>query len=251
MIKIYKVTAAYVGDTKRGFKVYKIQLNNSFWASQLVPNRSRKQKYNKLYQLYTEANNSLDFLIEKYVSVLLSKNDYGIELIRIDSFDALTDFKNELDLSKGKSFASKLPIYDFLVSTGRNIEHDNSIKLISNFGDMRVSKVNGVDICYPFCSDKKYLTLKNINLIFDHFFNDVELPNKSYGGRNSYYKIDYSHAAIVQMDNHVKVSYRMTTSGDYDRWDTNIVLKLGDALSEKCIEFLSDKHQHSKPIKQD
>ena len=52
MASIYKVTSASVGETKRGHKVFKLQLNNSIWATKLFPLRKYDLKNDKLYLLY-------------------------------------------------------------------------------------------------------------------------------------------------------------------------------------------------------
>ncbi len=227
-----------VSKTKKGFEVYNIQLNNSFWATQLLPMRSREKKYNEFYRLYKENNNKLDFLIGKYLALSLSKNNYGIVFSGVYSVDALNDFKQELVLADGKSFSTRLPIYNFLIEQGRDIECDGSIKLKSSLCDMRMVKVDNINICYQHKADDKYLTLKNINIIFDRFFKGVKFESPSYSGFDSYYEIDYTSAAIVLMEHHVKVSYRMTKSGDYDRWDKKIILLIGDPLDEEHVKFL-------------
>lgn len=242
MEKIYKVTSATVGTTKKGYNIFKLQLNNSILATRLFPLKEYERKYDKLYLLYLE-NKSLDFLEGKLISVSVSHSQYGYQFSRISSFDVLKDFKQEVDSSKGEAFSTKLPIFDFLSSMHRSIEPDGSIKIHSDFGDMRVSKINGVDICHPFDTSIEKLNLKNINYIFNKFYKDVDLPacSESEGGSKSYYKISMEDAAIVRMDNHVKVSYKMTTSGDYDRWNTYPVLKIGDRLPDDYIQFLKSK----------
>jgi len=241
MEAIYKVTSAGIGETKRGYKVFKLMLNNSIWATKLVPLKKTERKYNKLYQLYEE-NRNLDFLIGKYISISVNQTQYGFEFSSISSFDALQDFKKELDVSNGSAFSTKLPISDFLLNIQREQEEDGSIKITSDFGDMRVSKLNGVNICYQYDTSDERLNLTNIDRIFDAFYKDVSLPPSSIGdgGAKSYYKVSVNDAAIVQMDNHVKVSYKMTTSGDYDRWHTKIVQKIGDKLPGDQIHFIKN-----------
>ncbi|UOG91413.1 MAG: hypothetical protein L3K52_14580 [Candidatus Thiothrix sulfatifontis] len=242
MINIYKVTSAIIGTTKNGYQIYKIQLNNSFWATKLLPLRKNDKKYNTLYNLYIENNKSLDFLINKHVSISLHKTEYGIEFSSIDSFDALKDFEKELDISSGNVFATKLPIYDFLYKKGRPIENDKSIKISSRYGDMRISKADRVNICYPYNDEQDCLKLNNINLIFDKFYKDVSLSAHSTNGDKSYYKVNLEKVGIVRMDNHYKLSYKMTASGDRDEWIPVVIKKIGDKLSEEQIDYLKNNH---------
>ena len=240
-MNIFKVTTATIGETKRGYKVFKLQLNKSIWATKLFPLRKLDCKYDKLYQRYLEHEN-ISFLEGKYISVSISQSEYGYQFSSISSFDVLADFKKEVDSSKGKAFSTKLPVYDFLASMKRDIEDDGSIKIKSEFGDMRVSKVDGVNICYQFDSGNENLNLNNIDKIFKRFYEGVDLPaySPSEGGSKSYYKVSMSDTAIVKMDNHVKISYKMTTSGDYDKWLAKVVLKIGDQLPDDHIRFLKE-----------
>lgn len=240
--KVYKVTAASIERTKRNYEIYKIQLNNQIWATQLVPLRTFDRKYSKLYQLYSENNKSLDFLIGKYISTSVSKNEYGFEFGAIGSFDVLQDFKKEVDASNGKAFATRLPIYEFLSHIKRPIESDGSIKIVSNYGDMRVSNINGITVCCQHDMSNKFLNLANIDLIFDRFYKDVPLPayDPTEGGSKSYYAINMMETGIVRMDNHVKISYKMTKSGDYDKWIATPVQKIGDELPKEQVQYLDD-----------
>ena len=105
---IYKVTDASVGRTKNGYKIYKLQLNGAILATKLFPLRKLDQKYNTLFNKYKENNDSLDFLVGKYISIWLEKTQYGFEFSSIDSFDALTEFKDLLDSSNGKAFSTRI-----------------------------------------------------------------------------------------------------------------------------------------------
>ena len=229
MSNVYKITSALIETTKRGYKLYKLQLNNSIWATQLLPLREHEKKHSKLYQLYVENNDSLNFLVGKYIATSLNQSEYGVQFSSIYSLDVLQDFKNELESSDGSAFSTKLPIFDFLLSQGRTVEFDGSIKVSAGFGDMRIANMKGVNICYKYDESKDHLNLNNIQQVFDKLYKDVSLPSCQ-GDSDSYYKIDYKEMAIVRMDHHVKVSYKMTTSGDYDKWFTTVILKIGDKL---------------------
>lgn len=240
-MSIFKVTTATIGETKRGYKVFKLQLNKSIWATKLFPLRKLDRKYDKLYQRYLE-HKSISFLEGKYISVSISQSEYGYQFSSISSFDVLADFKKEVDSSEGGVFYTSLPIYDFLVSMKRDIEDDGSIKIKSEFSDMRVSKEG---VCYQFDSSHNKLNLNNINMIFKQFYENVDLPVYSQtgdgDGEKSYYKISMADTAIVRMDNHVKVSYKMTTSGDYNKWIAKKVLKIGEQLPDDHIQFLKSR----------
>jgi len=238
MSNVYKVTAASIGETKRGYKIYKLQLNNSIWATKLIPLSKLERKYNKLYQVYIENNNSLDFLIGKYISISMSQSQYGAEFSSISSFDVLQDFKNELDASEGEAFATHLPIYDFLSNIQRTKEADGSIKITSNFKDMRISKINGINVCCQYDKSFERLNLNNLEQIFNEFYKDIPLPAYAPGASESYYKLDMNEVAIVKMDHHIKVSTKMTTSGDYDKWIPKVIKKIGNKLQEEQVQFL-------------
>jgi hypothetical protein len=239
MNSIYKVTAASIEKTKKGYKIFKLQLDKSFLATKLVPFSKVDQIFCKLYNLYAKNNESLAPLVGKFISVSLNKTKFGMEIYSIESVDVLQDFRIKLDYSKGEAFSTTLPIYDFLSNMQRVIEPDDSIKLATDFGDMRISKIDGVNVCYQYNTSNEYLNLKNINQIFDRFYKDVILPpydNET--DRNSYYKISLNEVGIVRMENHVKVSYKMTTSGDYDKWLSTVVQKIGKKLPEEHVHFL-------------
>lgn len=244
MASIYKVTSASVGETKRGYKVFKLQLNSSIWATKLFPLRKYDLKNDKLYLLYKE-NNGLEFLNGKYVSLTINQSQYGYQFDYITSFDVFEDFKKEIDSSKGNSFSTRLPIYDFLTSIKRHIEDDGSIKIKSEYGDMRVFKAGGVNICFQYDSGNEKLNVNNIEKIFKQFYEGVDLPVYTLtgdgDGKKSYYKISWQDVAIVRMDNHVKVSYKMTTSGDYDKWIAKKILTIGDDLPDENVDFLNQQ----------
>jgi hypothetical protein len=245
MSSVYKVTAAVLGKTKRGYEVFKFHLNNSFWATKLVPLRKLDRKYDKLFKLYTENNNSLEFLVGKFISVNLDQSEYGLQFNSITSLDVFQDFKRELDNSKGKAFSTRLPIYDFLSNMKRPIEPDGSIKLSTDFGDMRISKVDEVNISYQYNESNEYLNLGNLKQVFDRFYKNIILPpydNET--SDNSYYEISLSKVGIVRMDHRVKVSINMTTSGDYDKWDSTVIQKIGDKLPLEHVSFLKNKAVH-------
>lgn len=229
---IFKVTAATIGKTKRGYKVFKLQLNNSIWVTQLVP--FKLQEYNAFHKKYIEYRN-ISFLQDKYILISFYKSEYGHEFRFIASCDVLADFKADIDSSEGNAFYTSMPVYDFLLSINRNIEDDSSIKIKSKFDDMRLSK-DGV--CYRFDTSYDKLNFNNINIIFKQFYENVDFPEPLGYSSKSYYKISMKDTAIVRMDNSRKISYRATTSGDYDKWTAIKILKIGEQLPEDHIKFL-------------
>ncbi|MGB2739112.1 MAG: HRDC domain-containing protein [Cognaticolwellia sp.] len=237
-MKIYKVTAASTDETKQGFGVFKLQLNNTTWVTKLIPLNKRDRKYDALYNQYTVKNN-LEFIIGKYISISFKQTQYGHEFTSINSFDVLSDFKTELRHARGSAFTSSLPIYDFLINIKRNVEPDGSIKVKSDFPDIRVTKLYGSDVCYQFNNNKIMLTPNNIIMIFEQFYKDVTLPSKN-GDLDSYYRISRTHAAIVKMNHRVKLSYKMTHSGDFVGWEPEVIVKIGEELPDNHAQFLKE-----------
>ena len=234
MTEIYKVTAASIGTTKRGYKVYRIQLNNSFLATKLVP-FSKTDKASawccKLYQLYTKNNESLSSLVGKYISAYLSKTKFGMEFYSIDSVDVMQDFKSKLDHSKGKSFWTKLPIYEFLSNMQRAIEPDGSIKLSSDFGDMRISKRN---VCYQYdtSTSNEHLNINNIDQIFGEFYKDKTIDETHIEKDSEYTLSPYSIQIKTTRYRNTGYKNKPNTTSYSD------VLIIGDRLSEEQHSYL-------------
>ncbi len=182
-------------------------------------------------KLYSE-NKGVDFLIGKYISLSITKSSYGYEFTSITSFDALQDFKKELDASKGSPFSTRIAIYNFLESR-RKIEPDGSIKINSEFGDMRLFG----GFCCQFDDSGEKLYPSNVYKIFDKFYKDVPLSNRS--PSEDYYTV--SNYAIVEMCHHLRVSSKMSFSGDCDKWVEHSVLRVGDKLTDEQIKFLKSQ----------
>jgi hypothetical protein len=240
-MKVHKVTAASIGETKRGFKVFKLQLNNTLWVTKLIPLNERNQKSDPLYSQYSVKNN-LEFIVGKYIAISLKQTQYGQEFSSIESFDVLSDFKTEMRYSKGSAFTSSLPIYDFLINMGRNIEPDGSIKIKSDFPDMRVSKLGWLDVCYLFDSNNRTLTPNNINTIFEQFYKDITLPSHLNPSLffDSHYKISLTDAAIVKMHYDERISNKATTSGDWSGWIPTVIIKIGEELPDSHAQFIKE-----------
>lgn len=237
---IFKVTVATIGKTKRGYKVFKLQLNNSIWVTQLALFKGQEygaQEYNTFYQKFVEYGD-ISFLQGKYILISFCKSEYGYQVRFINSYDVLADFKENIDYSEGNAFYTSMPVYDFLLSINRNIEDDGSIKIKSKFGDIRLSK-DGV--CYRFDTSYDKLNFNNIDIIFKQFYESVDFPEPLSDGSKSYYKISMEDTAIVRMDNRMRVSYKATTSDDYNEWTTKKILKIGEQLPEDHIKFLKNR----------
>ena len=50
MKKIYKVTAAHIKKTQKGYDLFSLQLNKSFWATKLAPLREVDKLFDPLYR---------------------------------------------------------------------------------------------------------------------------------------------------------------------------------------------------------
>lgn len=240
---IYKVTRACVDITNGGYEVFKIQLDNHLKVTKLFPfQKKRKEKGRNNDKLYDWYLGDLDFklLIGNYIYASLGETKYGYEFDWIASFDVVNDFKNKLESYKGKTFSTRFPIHDLLSKLQRTIELDNSIKIKSSYGDVRVYDFGEFNLCCQYDNSVDTLNVFNINLIFEHFYKNTRLPAycQSEGGENSYYSISIEYLGIVRMDNHVRISGKMTKSGDFDTWDANLVLGFGAALTEEQKEFL-------------
>ena len=113
MNNYYKVTSATIEATKRGYKLYKLQLDNSLWVTKLLPFDKLDQEYDPLYKIYEETN-SLESLIGKYIVVSLISNKYGKSFNEPYSIDLINDFKKLLDkverLKKAKQKNRRLTV---------------------------------------------------------------------------------------------------------------------------------------------
>jgi len=83
-----------VKNTRKGYQIYELLLNDSFVATKPLPLRNLDKKSDELYRLYFSNNSTLDFLIGKYISISLIDTPYGTGFTKIGSFDAISDFQN-------------------------------------------------------------------------------------------------------------------------------------------------------------
>lgn len=227
---VYKVTSASIGETKRGYKIFKIHLNNSFFATKLFPLRSIDLRHDKLYQLYIENDKSLDFLVDKYIAIILGDSKYGVEFSSIISFNAFQDFKDLLDRSKGKAFTTRIDMYDFLKRKKYSINPDDSITLKNNYKNYNIKDLGGLIICYPNNLGEDHLNLDNIKIIFNHFYNGKFIDDHN-PDRISKYALT-SSAIIKNRKIYHKSRSKTLSNDDFD------VLRIGENLSKEQLEYI-------------
>lgn len=228
MNDIYRVTGASVGETKNGYEVYRIQLNNSILATKLFP-LGKMKKYDRLYGSYVENNNSIDFLIGRYVSVYINQTQYGFEISSIQSLDVIQDFKNLLDKNFGKAFHVKMNMYGFLKSKGYCVNDDGSVTLKNEYKNYNLKN----DICYPNNLNENFLTFGNISLIYNHYYKDklIGYDNPDREERYSTDSIGITHAVKVYHKNRSKIIHDGVT----------YVMRVGDLLTNEQKDYLINK----------
>lgn len=239
--EVYKVSNASIGTTKKGYKLYQLELNGSISASKLIPTRGAKLK-GELYLKYAESGYNLDFLKDKYIQTDLYSNEYGVEFGHIHSYDVINDFKMLLDHCEGKAFATTIPMYKVLQALGRPIESDGSIKLKTRYQDFRIYQFKKTDLCFDLKPSDNFLNLANAEAVFERFYKNDELPKYSRDGQKSYCMISYENAGIARYDNHCKVSNKMHTSGDYSFWKAHVLLKFGDRIPAEQPDLLANPY---------
>lgn len=231
MSEIYKVTNTKITNSKNGYTIFNLELNNKIWATKLAPVRKLDKKYNKLYQMY-ETEQSLDSLIGKFITVSLEKDNYGIKFSHISNYDSLDKFKELLDKSEKKAFSTNIPIYNFLKSQNYPINVDGSITLKNPYDYFNIMDKNGSTICYPYYLKSDELTFENIEKIYYQFY-DKKLIDTGNLDRDCHYKLT-SVAIVKNCKKYHK--YKSKTLSDTD----SDVIRIGDKLHEEHIEYLND-----------
>ena len=228
-MSIFKVTVATTGETKRGYKVFKLQVNNSIWATKLFPLRELDRKYDKLYQMYLEHDN-ISFLEGKYISVSLNQSEYGYQFSSIGSFDAVQEFKDLLDNSEGKAFSTSMDMHEFLKTKNHPINKDGSITLKAPYDGFNLTENN---VCYPNDLRENTLTPDNIGIIFNQFYRDKVIDNGN-PDRDERYVLT---ATAIVINRKIYHKYKSKTLSN-DNFD---VLRIGDSLSKEQYEFISKR----------
>lgn len=227
MGNVYKVTDASVGTTKSGYKIYKLQLNGSILATKLFSLRELDRKRNTLFNKYKENNDSLDFLVGKYISIYLEKTQYGFEFFSIDSFDVLTDFKDLLNRFNGKAFSTTINMYEFLKERKYTSNADGSLILKPPYDKFCLSECN---VCYPRDLKDNCLTPANIGYIFEKFYKDKIIDNGNPDRNESY--VLTSSAIVSNRKIYHKTKSKTLSNDNFD------VLRIGDPLTDEQYEYI-------------
>ena len=231
MYNIYKVTAANIAKTPKGYELYNLQLNNSFWATKLVPLSEMDRRWESLYKLYSKNNKNLDFLVGRYISLGLEDSKFGRNFTHIVSFDVLQDFKELLDKSSGKAFLTKMNVFDLLTERGYPMNPDGTITLKEPYSTFNIKLEGERTICYPNTPGAKTLTLSNIKLVYEEFFKDKYIDNGD-PDRDEQYAL--TPVAIIK----TRRIFHKSKSGVISD-DIFDVLRIGENLSEEQCQFLS------------
>lgn len=232
MYNVYKVTAASIKKTPKGYELYNLELNKSFWVTKLIPLREVDKIFDSLYKLYQKNNNNLNFLIGSYIAVDLKDSKFGKNFGAIASFDVLQDFKDLLDKSSGKAFSTKMNVFGFLEEIGYPKNPDGTITLRDQYSNFDILNNCGHTICYPNKPEEGTLTLGNIRLIYDKFFRDKYIDN---GNPDRDEQYDLTSVAIVINRTIFHKSKSKVISNDIFN-----ALRVGDKLSEEQRQFISE-----------
>lgn len=256
MSSFYKITSIKERKTKKEDIVYSILLDDNIWINNINPDliwQSSGKKnmgiIKEINKFWIKNNHSLDSLKGKYISAGFSKSDFGLKFDYVSSLDIIKDFKDELDNSNGEVFITSLPIYQFLEKANYQKNNDSSINIKSKFNNMRIKYIDPDCpytkriLCYPHYNTNDVLTLTNIEAIFNKFYADLkyDAPNVDRDGSWKY-SISSLKTEIQKDIRHCRVSYKMTTSGDYDYWESETVLKIGNKLTDEQKKFLQKIH---------
>jgi hypothetical protein len=227
-----------VKKTNSGYDVYNLLLDNTILATRL---KGGKSSYDELDRQYLERGD-IEFLVGKYVNISLERSQYGWGFTRIDSFDALNDFKELLSSTCGDAFYTKLEIYAFLKNGKRPIEEDDSIKISSSYGDLRIYPSG---ICCKYDQSNYRLNLNNIRKIFEEFYAGVPCspPKGDYHSSTkvlrSHYNISWEHAAIVRMDSTIRYKERYLKFDRIHELKNKVLQRVGDKLPEEQAQYLN------------
>ena len=195
MNNVYKVNAAKIEKTKNGFDLYRLDLNDSIFATKRVPRRGIDQRFDKLYKLSALHNGTLDFLTGKYIAIDLTEGPYGLEFHSIISPDVLQEIKLELDKSGVKAFYTRIDLFNFLRLKGRPLNSDGSITLREPYNNFNIQHKNGGTFCYANNLLPDTITPANIEAIYNKFYEGVYIDTGN-PDRDSQYEL--TSAGIVK-----------------------------------------------------
>ncbi|MBV7541985.1 hypothetical protein [Acidovorax sp. sic0104] len=227
---IYKVTGANVRETNSGCQLFEIQLNNELRATKPVPSREVDKRLCELYKLFIANDESLDFLLGKYISIAVRQTRYGLEFSSVASFDAIGDFHHLLQSANGKAFQTQMNIYGFLLRKSYPKNVDGSITLKPPYASFNISSEN---VCYPNNLGPNHLSLDNIAIVFEEFYKNKSIDNLNYD-RCEKYVLTPASIAIERL------SYHKSQSRVLGR-DILSVLTIGDLLNEEQQSFVSKR----------
>lgn len=241
--QIYKITSVNEKQTKKGDKVYSIQLNNTIIINNVNPDKNWKSSgkknmglINLVHDFWITNNHSLKKLVGKLIYARCVNSDFGVQFDRISSLDIINDFKEKLDESDCEAFITNLPIYDLLVEMNYKIENDNikSIPLKKPYEKYSIFKENECTICYCNITKENTLTFDNIDIVYKNYY----CPKKI----SSYRKdITYSknRISIVESYTYYGRDDKISSSG------SRTIKTIGNNLSKEEIKFLTT-YQKSK-----
>lgn len=234
MYDVFRVTAASVKKAK-GREVWNIQLNNSCWASRLVPFGSN-QLFDPLYKLYAKSGGSLDFLVGRYVATTLEDSQYGKNFTRLFSCDVFADFQKLLDEAGGRAFETELNMYDYLRGQGYPLNADSSITLKGAYSHRNIAKRGRSVICYPNISAPDTVTLENLPLIYKQFFEGKEIDTSN-DDRDEQYTLGPISIGVFRR------SFHKSKSGVASTYSSGFLF-VGDKLRDEYRECLA-RHAHT------
>jgi hypothetical protein len=250
----FKITDVNAYPSRRGDTLYSFLLDNKIKVSAIYPDEkwqsSGKSNRSIIYELnryWKKSGNTLLNATGNYLVASLKKTEYGTQLEYVTSVDLVGDFAHLLNKNKGRAFVTPLPIYDFLKERNYHINNDDSISLQKSYSNVRVRPLvsgSSNSVCYPKIEGNEFCSIENISKIYQQFYAHLRgkgsSPHLAPDG-------DWMHTLntiqIVKQVRRCRQSYKATHSGDIDEWFDEVVLSIGDKLTNEQKTFL-DKHSN-------
>lgn len=220
MNDVYKVTSTKITKSKRGYAIFNYQLNHSVWITKLAPIKNTDEQNDEF----------LNNLIGKYIVGCLINSDDGMKF-SVASYDMIEDFKKLLDTSNKKSFSTDLPIYNFLKKLHYPINPDGSISLKKPYDFYNVINHNTRTLCYQKSDKKNVLSIDNLEIIYKQFYEGKRAETKNIDIECKY---GMTYTAIIK---HCERYHKY--KGKIIRRYDDVILELGDELTQEQIEFLA------------